>query len=198
MGKSTQPLLKRCKALGINPLVMGYGKVSKRNQKETVRRKKSEYGTQLNEKQKVKFIYGVLERQFQGYYVMASKRAGMTGENLLTILESRLDNVVFRLAFAKTRKESRQLVSHGHITVNGKSVNIPSYLVKVGDVIAVKESSRASSGIKTLVMKNGDRPTPEWLEADRDNFSGKVTSLSTKKDIDYEVHENLIVEYYSK
>lgn len=198
MGKSTQPLLKRCKALGINPLVMGYGKVSKRNQKETVRRKKSEYGTQLNEKQKVKFIYGVLERQFQGYYVMASKRAGMTGENLLTILESRLDNVVFRLAFAKTRKESRQLVSHGHITVNGKSVNIPSYLVKVGDVVAVKESSRASSGIKTLVMKNGDRPTPEWLEADRDNFSGKVTALATKKDIDYEVHENLIVEYYSK
>ena len=177
---------------------MGYGKVSKRNQKETVRRKKSEYGTQLNEKQKVKFIYGVLERQFQGYYVMASKRAGMTGENLLTILESRLDNVVFRLAFAKTRKESRQLVSHGHITVNGKSVNIPSYLVKVGDVVAVKESSRASSGIKTLVMKNGDRPTPEWLEADRDNFSGKVTALATKKDIDYEVHENLIVEYYSK
>ena len=198
MGKSTQPLLKRCKALGINPLVMGYGKVSKRNQKETVRRKKSEYGTQLNEKQKVKFIYGVLERQFQGYYVMASKRAGMTGENLLTILESRLDNVVFRLAFAKTRKESRQLVSHGHITVNGKSVNIPSYLVKVGDVVAVKESSRASSGIKTLVMKNGDRPTPEWLEADRDNFSGKVTALATNKDIDYEVHENLIVEYYSK
>ena len=198
MGKSTQPLLKRCKALGINPLVMGYGKVSKRNQKETVRRKKSEYGTQLNEKQKVKFIYGVLERQFQGYYFMASKRACMTGENLLTILESRLDNVVFRLAFAKTRKESIQLVSHGHITVNGKSVNIPSYLVKVGDVIAVKESSRASSGIKTLVMKNGDRPTPEWLEADRDNFSGKVTALATKKDIDYEVHENLIVEYYSK
>lgn len=198
MGKSTQPLLKRCKALGINPLVMGYGKVSKRNQKETVRRKKSEYGMQLNEKQKVKFIYGVLERQFQGYYEMAAKKAGMTGENLLTILESRLDNVVFRLAFAKTRKEARQLVSHGHITVNGKAVNIPSYLVKVGDVVAVKESSRASSGIKTLVMKNGERPTPEWLEADRDNFSGKVTALATKKDIDYEVHENLIVEYYSK
>lgn len=198
MGKSTQPLLKRCKALGINPLVMGYGKTSKRNQKETVRRKKSEYGTQLNEKQKVKFIYGVLERQFQGYYEMAAKRAGMTGENLLTILESRLDNVVFRLAFAKTRKEARQMVSHGHITVNGKSVNIPSYLVKVGDVIAVKESSKTSSGIKNLVMKNGDRPTPEWLEADRDNFSGKVTALATKKDIDYDVKENLIVEYYSK
>ena len=197
MGKSTQPLLKRCKALGINPVVMGYTKVSKRNQKET-RRKKSEYGLQLDEKQKVRFIYGVLEKQFRRYYVLASKRHGATGEMLLQILESRLDNVVFRLGFAKTRKEARQMVSHGHITVNGSKVNIPSYLVKVGDVVSVKESSKASSGIKKLLVANGERSTPAWLELDKDNFTGKVVNLAVKSDIDYAVKENLIVEYYSK
>ena len=198
MGKSTQPLLKRCKALGINPLVMGYGKVSKRNQKETVRRKKSEYALQLNEKQKVKFIYGVLEKQFRLYYEKAARKSGVTGEVLLQLLESRLDNVVFRLAFAQTRKQARQMVSHRHITVNGRIVNIPSYQVKVGDVIAVKESSKTSSGIKTLIAKNTNRPAPEWLEVDQESYSGKVVALATKKDIDYEVKENLIVEYYSK
>ncbi len=193
MGKSTQPLLKRCKSLGINPVVMGYTKESKRNQKE-VRRKKSEYGIQLDEKQKVRFIYGVMEKQFRNYYVMATKKSGVTGENLLQILESRLDNVVYRLGFSKTRQQARQMVNHGHILVNGKKVDIPSFLVKVGDVITVKENS----GIRKLVVSNGDKVVPAWLEADKDNFTGKVVNLATKADIDYEVKENLIVEYYSK
>ena len=141
MGKSTQPLLKRCKALGINPVVMGYTKESKRNQKEVRRAKKSEYGLQLTEKQKLRFIYGVLEKQFRKYYVMATKKTGVTGEVLLQILESRLDNVVYRMGFSKTRQQARQMVNHGHITVNGKKVDIPSYLVKVGDVISIKEES---------------------------------------------------------
>ena len=193
MGKSTQTLLKRCKSLGINPVVMGYTKESKRNQKD-VRRKKSEYGIQLTEKQKVRFIYGVMEKQFHKYYVMAKKKDGVTGEMLLQILESRLDNVVYRLGFAKTRKQARQMVNHCHILINGAVVNIPSYLVKVGDVVTVKENS----GIKKLVLANGDPVVPGWLEADKDNFTGKVVSLATKADIDFEVKENLIVEYYSK
>ncbi len=193
MGKSTQPLLKRCKSLGINPVVMGYTKESKRNQKE-VRRKKSEYGIQLDEKQKVRFIYGVMEKQFHKYYVMATKKDGITGEMLLQILESRLDNVVYRLGFAKTRKQARQMINHGHIVLNGSKVNIPSYLVKVGDVISVKENS----GIKKLIVANNDTVVPGWLEADKDNFTGKVINLATKSDIDYAVKENLIVEYYSK
>ncbi|MCQ2579533.1 MAG: 30S ribosomal protein S4 [Treponemataceae bacterium] len=197
MGKSTQPLLKRCKALGINPLVMGYGKVSKRNQKET-RRKTSEYGLQLKEKQKVKFIYGILEKQFHRYYVMATKKNGVTGEMLLQLLESRLDNVTFRMGFAKTREEARQMVNHGHILVNGAKVDIPSYLVKVGDVISIKEKSKTSSGIKLILAKNGDRAVPAWLDVDRDNFTGKVVALATKADIDYPVQENLIVEFYSR
>ena len=198
MGKSTQPLLKRCKALGINPVVMGYTKESKRNQKE-VRRKKSEYGLQLTEKQKLRFIYGVLEKQFRKYYVMATKKTGVTGEVLLQILESRLDNVIYRMGFAKTRQQARQMVSHGHITVNGKKVDIPSYLVKVGDVISVKEQSRASAGIKTIVLANSDnKVVPGWLEVDAEKFTGKVVSLAARSDIDYAVKENLIVEYYSK
>jgi len=197
MGKSTQPLLKRCKALGINPLVMGYGKVSKRNQKET-RRKISEYGLQLKEKQKVKFIYGIMEKQFHRYYVMATKKHGVAGEMLLQLLESRIDNVVFRLGFSKTRDEARQMVNHGHILVNGKKVDIPSYLVKVGDVISIKEKSKSLSGIKLILAKNGDRAVPGWLEVDRDNFTGKVVALATKADIDYSVQENLIVEFYSR
>ena len=197
MGKSTQPLLKRCKALGINPVVMGYTKESKRNQKEVRRAKKSEYGLQLTEKQKLRFIYGVLEKQFRKYYVMATKKTGVTGEVLLQILESRLDNVVYRLGFAKTRQQARQMVSHGHITVNGNKVDIQSYLVKVGDVIAIKEASR-SSGIKTLVLANGDKVVPSWLESDAENFTGKVVALAARSDIDFAVKENLIVEYYSK
>lgn len=193
MGKSTQPLLKRCKSLGINPVVMGYTKEIKRHQKD-VRRKKSEYGLHLAEKQKVRFIYGVMEKQFHKYYVMATKKDGITGEMLLQILESRLDNVVYRLGFAKTRKQARQMVNHGHILLNGSKVSIPSYLVKVGDVITVKENS----GIKKLIVANNDVVVPGWLEADKDNFTGKVVSLATKSDIDYAVQENLIVEYYSK
>ena len=199
MGKSTQPLLKRCKALGINPVVMGYTKESKRNQKEVRKAKKSEYGLQLTEKQKLRFIYGVLEKQFRKYYVMATKKTGVTGEVLLQILESRLDNVIYRMGFAKTRQQARQMVSHGHITINGNKVNIPSYLVKVGDVVSVKEESRTSSGIKTIILANSDnKVVPGWLEVDAEKFTGKVVSLAARSDIDYAVKENLIVEYYSK
>ena len=197
MGKSTTPILKRCKKLGLNPLVLGYGKVSKRNQKET-RRKKSEYALQLDEKQKLRFIYGVLERQFRLYYEMAVRKPGVTGEVMLQLLESRLDNVVYRLGFAKTRNESKQLVSHGHITVNGKKVDIPSYLVKAGDVVAFKEKSKAASSIKKLVARIEERKVPAWLEADKDNLSGKVATLPSRSDIDYDVKEQLVVEYYSK
>ncbi|MDD5930640.1 MAG: 30S ribosomal protein S4 [Spirochaetales bacterium] len=197
MGKSTQPLLKRCKALGINPLVMGYGKVSKRNQKE-VRRKKSEYATQLDEKQKLRFIYGVLEKQFRRYYDMATTKPGVTGEVMLQLLESRLDNVVFRLGFAKTRDEAKQLISHGHITVNGSKVDISSYLTKVGDVISVKEKSRSMAGIKNIILGGPEKSIPAWLESDRDNFTGKVVGVVARSDIDYPIKEQLVVEYYSK
>ena len=197
MGKSTQPILKRCKSLGISPTVLGYDKKTKRNQKE-VRRKKSEYGTQLNEKQKVRFIYGVLEKQFAKYYEKAAKSSGITGETLLQILESRLDNVVFRLGFAKTRDEAKQLISHGHITVNGGKVDVSSYLVKAGDVIAIKEASRSMKGINAIIEKSANRVVPAWLEQDKDNYSGKVLSLASRSDIDYAVKEQLIVEFYSK
>lgn len=195
MGKNTHPLLKRCKSLGINPVVMGYAKSSKRNQAEVRRKKKSEYGLQLQEKQKVRFIYGVMEKQFHGYYVMATKKSGITGETLLQILESRLDNVVYRMGFAKTRSQARQIVNHGHILVNGKKVDIPSYLVKAGDVIAVKQNSKVK---KLIVANNLSTVVPAWLEVDKDNFSGKVVSLASRSDIDYEVTESLIVEFYSK
>ena len=195
MGKNVQPLLKRCKALGISPSVMGYTKQSKRNQNVVRRKKKSEYGIQLNEKQKVKFIYGVMEKQFHRYYVMATKKPGITGEVLLQLLESRLDNVVFRMGFAKTRAQARQIVNHGHILVNGKMVDIPSYLIKVGDVIAVK----ANSPVKKLIVANNlSVAVPAWLEVDKDNFCGKVVSLSQRSDIDFDVTESLIVEFYSK
>ncbi len=195
MGKNVQPLLKRCKALGISPAVMGYTKQSKRNQNVVRRKKKSEYGLQLNEKQKVRFIYGVMEKQFHNYYVMASKKSGITGEVLLQLLESRLDNVVFRMGFAKTRAQARQIVNHGHILVNGKMVDIPSYLVKVGDVIAVKTNSKVK---KLIVANNLSVAVPAWLEVDKDNFSGKVVRLSQRSDIDFDVTESLIVEFYSK
>ena len=197
MGKSQEPVLKRCKKLGINPLVLGYGKVSKRNVKET-RRKRSEYGLQLDEKQKLRFIYGVLERQFRRYYEMAVRKPGVTGEVMLQLLESRLDNVVYRLGYAKTRDESKQLISHGHITVNGKKVDIPSYLVKAGDAVSFKETSRNSQNIKKLVARIEERKVPSWLEADKENLSGKVITLPVRSDIDYDVKEQLVVEYYSK
>ena len=197
MAKTQEPLLKRCRALGINPLVMGYGKVSKRTKKET-RKKRSEYSLQLMEKQKLRFIYGVLERQFRLYYEKAARKSGVTGEVLLQMLELRLDNVVFRLGFAKTRDEAKQLVSHGHITVNGKKVGISSYQVKVGDVISFKEKSKISSAIKKLVARIEERRVPAWLERDKDNLSGKVITLPARSDIDFDVKEQLVVEFYSK
>ena len=197
MARNMQPIVKRCKTLGIEPSVMGYDKSTNRNPKQS-RKKQSEYGIQLNEKQKVKFIYGVLEKQFKKYYVMASKQAGITGQNLLQILESRLDNVVFRLGLANTRKEARQLVNHGHILVNGSKVDIPSYLVKTGDVIAIREKSKSSARIKEIVEANEKRILPKWLSMDKNKLEGRVLQLSDREDIDYDVEEHLIVELYSK
>ena len=197
MARNMQPIVKRCKTLGIEPSVMGYDKSTNRNPKQS-RKKQSEYGIQLNEKQKVKFIYGILEKQFRKYYVMATKQEGVTGENLLQILESRLDNVVYRLGFAMSRPEARQLVVHGHFTVNGKRVNIPSYLVKPGDVIAVKETSMDSTKIKAVLEANASKPVPKWLESDKEKAVGKVITLATREDIDLPVEEHLIIEYYSK
>ena len=197
MAINRQPVLKRCKTLGINPATMGIDKSSNRNPKQG-RKKQSEYGLQLNEKQKVKFIYGVLEKQFRKYYVMATKKQGITGEMLLQILESRLDNVVFRLGLANTRREARQIVNHGHITVNGQKVDIPSYLVKPGDVIAVREKSKNSVRIKEIVETNANRVVPKWLSMDKNTLTGKVITLAARDGIDYEVEEHLIVELYSK
>ncbi len=197
MARNMQPILKRCRTLGIEPAWMGIDKSSNRNPKQS-RKKQSEYGLQLNEKQKVKFIYGVLEKQFRKYYVMATKRQGITGEMLLQILESRLDNVVYRLCLANTRREARQIVNHGHILVNGKKVDIPSYLVKPGDVISVKEKSKSSARMKEIVETNAKRVVPKWLSMDREALAGKVIALSDREDIDYEVQEHLIVELYSK
>lgn len=197
MAINRQPVLKRCKTLGINPATMGIDKSSNRNPKQG-RKKQSEYGLQLNEKQKVKFIYGVLEKQFRKYYVMATKKQGITGEMLLQILESRLDNVVFRLGLANTRREARQIVNHDHITVNGQKVDIPSYLVKPGDVIAVREKSKNSVRIKEIVETNANRVVPKWLSMDKNTLTGKVITLAARDDIDYEVEEHLIVELYSK
>lgn len=197
MAKNIQPVLKRCRTLGIDPTVMGVNQKSNRNPKQG-RRKQSEYGLQLNEKQKAKFIYGVLEKQFRKYYVMATKREGVAGENLLAILESRLDNVVYRLGFANTRREARQMVNHGHITVNGKRVDIPSYLVTPGEVISIKEKSRNSVRVKEVLEQNALTPVPAWIELDRNTLNGKVVSLASRADIDYDINETLIVELYSK
>ncbi|MCH5212893.1 MAG: 30S ribosomal protein S4 [Oscillospiraceae bacterium] len=197
MARNMQPIVKRCKTLGIEPSVMGYDKTTKRNPKQS-RKKQSEYGIQLNEKQKVKFIYGVLEKQFRKYYVMATKQSGITGQNLLQILESRLDNVVFRLGLANTRKEARQIVNHGHILVNGKKVDIPSYLIKPGDVIGVREKSRSNARMKEIVETNEKRIIPKWLSMDKTKLEGRVLQLSDREDIDYDVEEHLIVELYSK
>ncbi len=197
MARNMQPIVKRCKTLGIEPSVMGYDKRTNRNPKQS-RKKQSEYGLQLNEKQKVKFIYGVLEKQFRKYYVMATKQSGITGQNLLQILESRLDNVVFRLGLANTRREARQIVNHGHILVNGSKVDIPSYLVKPGDVVAVREKSKSSVRIKEIVEQNEKRVIPKWLSMDKNKLEGRVLQLSDRDDIDFDVEETLIVELYSK
>lgn len=198
MAKNRQPIAKRCRALGISPAVMGYsGKTSFRNPNGNSRRKKSEYSLQLTEKQKVKFIYGIMEKQFRAYYEKAEKSQGKTGSVLLTLIEHRLDNVVFRLGLASTRREARQLVNHAHFTVNGKKVNIPSYLVKVGDVIEVKETSAQTTRFKALAEGNSTA-TPKWLEKAQNNLGGKVIAEPEREDIDFPVEEHLIVELYSK
>ena len=200
MAKNMQPIAKRCRALGLSPAVMGYSKkTSNRNPGGKMRRKKSEYSLQLTEKQKVKFVYGIMEKQFRAYYEKAEKAEGKTGAVLLTLIERRLDNVVFRLGLASTRREARQLVNHAHFTVNGKKVNIPSYLVKVGDVIAVKDSSRSTTRFKAIAEgETKSALTPKWLERDDNLLGGKVVAAPEREDIDFPVEEHLIVELYSK
>ena len=199
MAKNMQPVAKRCKALGISPAVMGYAKKeTNRNPGGQMRRKKSEYALQLNEKQKVKFVYGILEKQFRSYYEKAFTMEGKTGENLLILIERRLDNVVYRAGFAMTRREARQLVSHAHFTVNGKKVNIASYLVKPGDVIAIREKSMALTKFKAVLEANATMPVVSWLSVDRTKGQATVATMPTRDEIDCEIEENLIVELYSK
>ena len=197
MAVNRVPVLKRCRALGIEPAVLGYDKKSNR-QNQHIGKKVSEYGTQLREKQKAKFIYGVLEKPFRNYYKKADRMKGMTGENLMVMLESRLDNVVFRLGLARTRREARQVVGHKHVMVNGKKVNIPSYLVKAGDVIELTEKAKSLTRYKEIAEVTGGRLVPEWLDGDLDNFKGTVKNLPTREMIDVPVDEMLIVELYSK
>lgn len=198
MAKNTQPVLKRCRTLGVSPAVMGYSKSSNKKPGGQRRAKKSEYATQLTEKQKVKFVYGILEKQFHMYYEKAARAEGNTGEELLSMIERRLDNVIYRLGFANTRRQARQLVNHGHFTVNGKRVNIPSYLVKVGDVVAVCEKSTSNAFFKALKEANAFKPAPKWLDKDKNTLTGKVIAIPAKEDIDFEIAEHLIVELYSK
>lgn len=198
MAVNKDPILKRCRYLGISPMVMGIAKESNRNPKANARKKVSEYGAQLKEKQKLKFIYGMMEKPFRKYFVLASKMEGKTGDNLITLLESRLDNVVYRMGMALTRREARQLSCHGHFTVNGKKIDIPSYRVSVGDVIAVCEKSRTSTKFKEVVEQTQGRTVPLWLDANKEAFSATVTRMPTPEDIDYEAETHLIVELYSK
>ncbi|MDE6149170.1 MAG: 30S ribosomal protein S4 [Ruminococcus sp.] len=191
-------MLKRCKSLGISPMVMGIAKETKRDPNANKRKKVSEYGLQLKEKQKLKFIYGVLEKQFYHYFEIAQKMEGQAGENLITCLESRLDNVVFRMGLSMTRREARQLVVHGHFNVNGKRVDIPSYRIKVGDVISLRENSKKSEKFKQIIETTAGRVTPTWLDVNKDEQSAKVIRMPVKEDLDYEIEEHLIVELYSK
>lgn len=197
MAVNRVPILKRCRSLGLDPVYLGVDKKSNRELKRS-NRKISEYGLQLREKQKAKFIYGVLEKPFHNYYVKADRMKGMTGENLMVMLESRLDNVIFRLGFARTRRESRQVVGHKFITVNGKRVNIPSYRVKAGDVIEVVEKSKGIQRFKDILEVTGGRLVPEWLDVDTENLKGVVKELPSRDQIDVPVNEMLIVELYSK
>ena len=197
MAKYTGPVMKKCRALGINPQDLGISRKSVKQVKFR-RKKQSDYAMQLKEKQKVKFVYGVLEKQFKGYYEKASKMRGVTGENMLILLERRLDNVVYRLGLGKTRAMARQLVNHAHFTVNGRRVNIPSYQVKPGDVVAVREKSRSTTKFKTLLEENGKKACPKWIDKANDSFEGKIVAMPARDDIDYEVAEHLIVELYSK
>ena len=197
MAVNKTPVLKRCRSLDLDPTFLGYDKKSRR-QKNRGRGKKSEYALQLQEKQKAKFIYGVLEKPFRNYYEKADRQKGMTGENLMTMLESRLDNVVFRMGFARTRKEARQVVDHKMFLVNGKSVNVPSYLVKAGDVIEVREKSKSLQRFKDITEVTAGRTTPEWVDVDAENLKGTVKELPNREQIDVPVDEMLIVELYSK
>ena len=197
MAVNRDPVLKRCRSLGLDPIYLGIDKKSNRQLKRA-NRKMSEYGLQLREKQKAKFIYGVLEKPFHNYYKKADRMKGMTGENLMIILESRLDNVIFRLGFARTRKEARQIVDHKNVLVNGKQVNIPSYLVKAGDTVEIKEKCKGSQRYKDILEVTGGRLVPEWLEADAENLKGTVKELPSRDAIDVPVDEMLIVELYSK
>ena len=198
MAKNMQPVLKRCRTLGVSPAAMGYSKTSNKNPGGQRRAKKSEYALQLTEKQKVKFVYGMQEKQFRGYYEKASRAEGNTGEVLLSMLERRLDNVVYRLGYASTRREARQLVNHGHFTVNGKRVNIPSYLVKVGDLVSVCEASVSKPRFKKMKEDDAFVAAPKWLDRGKNTLQGKVVAIPTKEDIDFEIAEHLIVELYSK
>ena len=196
MAVNRVPVLKRCRSLNLDPVYLGYDKKSNRSNARA-NRKMSEYGLQLREKQKAKFIYGVLEKPFRNYYEKADRMKGLTGPNLMTMLETRLDNVVFRLGFARTRREARQIVDHKFVTVNGKIVNIPSYLVKAGDVIEIREAKKSTQRMKDIVEVAGGRIVPEWLEAE-EGFKGTIKNLPTREQIDVPVDEMLIVELYSK
>ena len=197
MAVNRTPVLKRCRALGLEPMYLGYDKKSNRTSPRAGK-KVSEYGLQLREKQKAKFIYGVLEKPFRNYYKKADRMKGMTGENLMQLLESRLDNVAFRMGFARTRREARQIVGHKHLLVNGKKVNIPSYLVKAGDVIELTEKAKGLQRYKEIVEVTAGRLVPEWMDADLENFKGTIKELPTREMIDVPVDEMLIVELYSK
>ena len=197
MAVNRVPVLKRCRSLGLDPIYLGIDKKSTRELKRA-NRKVSEYGLQLREKQKAKFIYGVLEKPFHNYYEKAERMPGMTGTNLMTILESRLDNVIFRLGFARTRQEARQIVDHKHVLVNGKQVKIPAYLVKAGDTIEIKEKVKSMQRYKDILEVTGGRLVPEWLESDQENLKGVVKELPSREVIDVPVNEMLIVELYSK
>ena len=197
MAVNRTPVLKRCRSLNLDPIYLGIDKKSNRKAKNAGR-KISEYGMQLREKQKAKFIYGVLEKPFRNYYKKAEKQKGMTGENLMVMLELRLDNVIFRMGLARTRREARQIVDHKHVLVNGKCINIPSYLVKAGDVIEIREKSKSSARYKEILEATNGRLVPEWLEADRDALKGTVKAIPTRDIIDVPVDEMLIVELYSK
>ena len=197
MAVNRTPVLKRCRSLGMDPIYLGIDKKSNRQSKRA-NKKMSEYGLQLREKQKAKFIYGVLEKPFRNYYEKADRMRGMTGENLMIMLERRLDSVVFRMGFARTRREARQIVGHKHVLVNGKCINIPSYLIKAGDVIEIREKSKSLQRYKDIVEVTGGRLTPEWMDVDIDALKGTVKNLPSREMIDVPVNEMLIVELYSK
>ena len=197
MAVNKVPVLKRCRSLNLDPVYLGYDKKSNRTSSRA-NKKMSEYGLQLREKQKAKFIYGVLEKPFRNYYEKADRMKGLTGENLMVMLERRLDSVVFRMGFARTRREARQIVGHKHVLVNGKCVNIPSYLIKAGDVIEIREKSKSLQRYKDIVEVTGGRLTPEWMDVDIDALKGTIKQLPTREMIDVPVNEMLIVELYSK